>query len=151
VSAIGYQEPAAVPSGFKPDCQADGQVARLPFRSGVEVMSLLFGNADLTSKEWAIAALVFQGRTNAQIAAETHTREQVVEHHLRSILHKTGCWNRTEVALWYLKMGLEKERRSHDRREADWKIGEERRQEDRRQPPPRSLRAHEQREISLDE
>jgi DNA-binding CsgD family transcriptional regulator len=114
-------------------------------------MPLLSGNAELTGKEWAIAALVFQGRTNAQIATETHTREQVVEHHLRRILDKTGCWNRTEVALWYLKIGLEKERRSHDRREADWKITEERRQDDRRQPPQRSLRAHEQHEISLDE
>lgn len=114
-------------------------------------MPLLSGNADLTSKEWAIAALVFQGRTNAQIAAQIHTKEQVVEHHLRSILDKTGCWNRTEVALWYLRMGLEKERRSEDRREADRKTSEERRQEDRRQPTPRSLRAHEQHEISLDE
>ena len=114
-------------------------------------MPLLSGNADLTSKEWAIAALVFQGRTNAQIAAETNSNEQVVEHHLRSILNKTGCWNRTEVALWYLKMGLDKERRSSDRRNTDWETGEERRQVDRRQPPARSLRAHEQREISLDE
>jgi len=114
-------------------------------------MPLLSGNADLTSKEWAIAALVFQGRTNAQIAVETNTNEQVVEHHVRSILDKTGCWNRTEVALWYLKIGLEKERRSGDRRQVDSKISEERRQEDRRQPPQRSLRAHEQHEISLDE
>src|SRR5262252_2497512 len=114
-------------------------------------MSLLSGNADLTSKEWAIAALVFQGHTNAQIAAETNVREQIVEHHLRSILDKTGCWNRTEVALWYLKMGLEKERRSCDRREADWSITDERRQADRRHPPQRSSRGHEQHEISLEE
>ena len=114
-------------------------------------MTLLFGNADLTSREWAIAALVFQGRTNAQIADETHTKEQVVEHHLHSILGKTGCWNRTELALWYLKMGLERERRSNDRRNADGSITDERRQGDRRQPPPRSHRAHEQHEISLDE
>ena len=114
-------------------------------------MPLISGNADLTSKEWAIAALVFQGRTNAQIAAETDTKEQVVEHHLRSILDKTGCWNRTEVALWYLKMGPEKERRSHDRRNADANSADDRRQIDRRHPPQRSLRAHEQHEISLDE
>lgn len=114
-------------------------------------MPLLFGNADLSSKEWAIAALVFQGRTNAQIAAEINTKEQVVERHLRSILDKTGCWNRTEVALWYLKMGLEKERRSYDRRNADWNITDERRQADRRHPPQGSPRGHEQHEINLDE
>ena len=114
-------------------------------------MPLLFGNADLSSKEWAIAALVFQGHTNAQIAAETQIEEQVVEHHLRSILDKTGCWNRTEVALWYLKIGLEKERRASDRREGNWETSQERRQEDRRQPPPRSHRAHEQHEVNMDE
>ena len=59
-------------------------------------MPLLFGNADLTSKEWAITALVCQGCANAQIAEETRTTEHVVENHLRRIFEKTGCWNRTE-------------------------------------------------------
>ncbi len=114
-------------------------------------MSLLFGNADLTSKEWAITALVFQGRTNAQIAAETHMTEEEVTHHLQKILRKTGCWNRTEVALWYLRMGIAQERRSYDRREMNWQTGDERRQLDRRNPPQPSRRAHEQHEINLDE
>ena len=114
-------------------------------------MPLLFGNADLSSKEWAVAALVFQGRTNAQIAAETNTNEEVVEHHVRSILDKTGCWNRTEVALWYLKMGLENERRSYDRRNTKGKTTDERRQVERRHPPLRSPREHEQHEVNLDE
>ena len=39
-------------------------------------MPLLSGNADLTSKEWAITALVFEGHTNAEIAAETRTTER---------------------------------------------------------------------------
>jgi len=114
-------------------------------------MPLLFGNADLTSKEWAITALVFQGCTNAQIAQEIRTTEQVVESHLRRIFDKTGCWNRTEVALWYLKMGVEKERRFYDRREADWKISSERRNVDRRHSPEPSARANEQHDINLDE
>lgn len=114
-------------------------------------MPLLFGNADLTSREWAITGLIFQGRTNAQIAAETHTTEEVVQHHLRAILDKTGCWNRTEVALWYLRMGIAQERRFQDRREANWKTSDERRQVDRRSPPQPSLRAHEHHEINLDE
>ena len=77
-------------------------------------MPLLFGNTDLTSKEWAITALVSRGRTNAQIAAEIQTTEHVVGSHLRRIFEKIGCWNRTEIALWYLKMGLEKESRLYD-------------------------------------
>ena len=114
-------------------------------------MMLTFGNRDLTSKEWAITALVFQGRTNAEIAAEIQTQEKVVEGHLLRIFEKTGCWNRTEIALWYLNMGVEQERRFSDRREANWEISNERRRVDRRHPPERSQRANEQHEINLDE
>jgi DNA-binding CsgD family transcriptional regulator len=114
-------------------------------------MPLLFGNSDLSSKEWAITALVFQGCTNAQIAAETRTTEHVVETHLRRILDKTGCWNRTEIALWYLRMGVEKERRLYDRREAAWEISDERRKVDRRRLLARSPRANERHEINLEE
>ena len=96
---------------------------------------MLFGNADLTSKEWAITVLVTQGHTNAQIAAETHTAEPAIESHLRRILEKTGCWNRSEVALWYFKMGVKSERRFYDRREANWTTSDERRKVDRRFPP----------------
>jgi DNA-binding CsgD family transcriptional regulator len=114
-------------------------------------MPRLANNADLTSREWAITSLVFQGRTNAQIAAETRTKRAKVEHQLRKILDKTGCWNRTEIALWYLKLGVGKEKRSEDRREARRTIPDERRQADRRHPPQRSPRALEQHEINLDE
>lgn len=114
-------------------------------------MPQLANNADLTSKEWAITALVFQGCTNAQIAAQTHTKRGEVEHQLRQILDKTGCWNRTEVALWYLKLGVGKEKRSEDRREIRRSIRDERRHANRRHPPQRSLRALEQHEINLDE
>jgi len=114
-------------------------------------MPLLFGNADLTSREWAITALVFQGRTNAQIAAETQTTEDEIKLYLRKILDKTGCWNRTEVALWYLRMGIASERRVADRRGATGKTTDERRQLDRRRPPQPALRAHEHHEINLEE
>jgi len=77
--------------------------------------------------------------------------ENVVKNQLRTIFDKTGCWNRTEVALWYLKIGLEKERRFNDRREAMRAISEEHRKVDRRHPPKRSPRANERHEIILDE
>jgi DNA-binding CsgD family transcriptional regulator len=95
-------------------------------------MALLHGNSDLTSQEWAITSLVSEGRTNAEIAAEIHTTEQVVEAQLLKIVEKTGCWNRSEIARWYLKLGLERERRFNDRREANWEIDDERRQSNRR-------------------
>ncbi len=114
-------------------------------------MPLLFGNTNLTSKEWAITALIFQGHTNAQIAEEMRMTAHLVETHLRRILDKTGCWNRTEIALWYLKMGVENERRFHDRREANGTIDDERRNFDRRHPPERSPRANETRDLNLEE
>src|SRR5215467_16074081 len=114
-------------------------------------MTLLFGNADLTSKEWAITALITQGHTNAQIAVETHTAEPAIESYLRRILEKTGCWNRAEIALWYLKLGVKNERRFNDRREANLGISDERRMFDRRFPPERSSRAIEKHQINLDE
>lgn len=100
-------------------------------------MPLLYGSANLTSKEWAISALISQGRTNAQIAAELQTQEDAIESHLRRIFAKTGCLNRTEIALWYLKLSVKKERRFYDRREANWGIADEQRQADRRHPPER--------------
>lgn len=115
------------------------------------IMRSVLGRRDLTSRDWAVIALVCQGCTNAQIAAATQTAEPLVENQLRAIFDKTGCWNRTEIALWYLKMGLEEERRLCDRREVNSKIGDERRKDDRRRPPRRSKRADEQHEINLDE
>jgi DNA-binding CsgD family transcriptional regulator len=108
------------------------------------------GNPDLTSKEWAIAALLSQGSTNAQIATSIHVSEPLVKDHLRSILQKTGCWNRTEIALWYLKMGVEQERRFSDRRVPDSETSDERRK-GRRRPQERGRRANEQHDIKMDE
>ena len=114
-------------------------------------MPLLYGNTDLTSREWAITALVYQGCTNTQIASEMQAKEHEVNTYLQRIYDKTGCWNRTEVALWYLKIGVEKERRFDDRREANWEINDERRKGDRRHPLECSPRANQQHEINLDE
>jgi DNA-binding CsgD family transcriptional regulator len=114
-------------------------------------MSFLFGRADLTGKEWAITALLCQGHTNAQIAAETDLTEAVLKNELRTIFDKTGCWNRTEVALWYLRTGVQKERRFCDRREAKQEISDERRKDNRRHVPNRSPRANERHAMNLDE
>jgi hypothetical protein len=69
---------------------------------------------------------------------------------LRGILQKTGRWNRTEIALWYLEMGVEPEKRFSDRRTANSEISHERR-EGRRHPPECFRRASEQHDINLDE
>ena len=114
-------------------------------------MALLDGKRDLSSKEWAITALVSRGCTNEQIAAEIETTDQAVKNYLQRIFDKTGCWNRTEVALWYLRYGVEKERRFSDRRaEANSELAE-RRKGDRRHPLAPAPRANEQHEVNLEE
>jgi len=111
---------------------------------------MLPGNSDLTSKEWAIVALVSRGSTNAQIAASIHAPKSVIKDYLLGILQKTGCWNRTEIALWYLGLGVEQERRFSDRRAANPENGDER-QRGRRRSPERAPRANEQHDINLEE
>ena len=55
----------------------------------------------LTSREREVAALLAQALTNRQIAARLVLSERTVESHVRSILAKTQCANRTEfVARW---------------------------------------------------
>jgi len=110
---------------------------------------LLCENTDLTSKEWAFTALVSDGSTNADIAASIQAPEPMVKVLLRRILEKTGCWNRVEIALWYLEKGVQRERRFADRREAD-SISEGR-QKGRRRTPERSRRSNEQHAMNLDE
>jgi len=151
-----------------PDNHRDeGDTLRTRSVWGCKVLSQ---NTVLTSKEWAIAALLSQGSTNAQIATSIQVPEPVVQDYLRSLLQKTGCWNRTEIALWYLRTGVEQERRSSDRRVADSKITDSKivdskiadskiadskiddeRRMGRRHPPERSPRANEQHDINLDE
>lgn len=112
---------------------------------GAKVLS---GNTDLTSKEWAITARLSRGSTNAEIAASIQVPEPAVKDSLQIILHKTGCWNRTEMALWYLKIGVDQERRFSDRRGQE--TSDERRR-GRRRSMERSHRANEQHEVNLDE
>jgi DNA-binding NarL/FixJ family response regulator len=55
----------------------------------------------LTSREGEVAALLAEALSNRQIAARLVLSERTVESHVRSILAKTQCANRTEfVARW---------------------------------------------------
>jgi DNA-binding CsgD family transcriptional regulator len=114
-------------------------------------MTLLHGNSDLTSREWAITSLVSEGRTNSEIAAEMHATKRVLDAQLRKIVEKTGCWNRVEIALWYVKLGLGSERRFNDRRETNMQINDERRHLNRRHAPQPSARVGEKHEMNLNE
>jgi DNA-binding NarL/FixJ family response regulator len=59
----------------------------------------------LTAKEIEVAGLVWEGRTNRQIASVVGTTEQVVKNYLRSIFDKLGVWSRLELALYVADHG----------------------------------------------
>ena len=59
----------------------------------------------LTIKEVEVSILVWEGRTNRQIAVVIGTTEQVIKNYLRGIFDKLGVWNRLELALYVAAHG----------------------------------------------
>ena len=60
----------------------------------------------LTRAERGVAALVAQGRTNAEIAAELSLAEGTVKNHVSALLRKLGARDRTGLALLLTRLGL---------------------------------------------
>ena len=52
----------------------------------------------LSAREAQILRLVARGLSNREIGAELYISEHTAANHMRSILRKTGCANRTEAA-----------------------------------------------------
>src|SRR5690349_20681311 len=59
----------------------------------------------LNYTEIRIATLVWQGRTNPEIAWVIGTSEQVIKNHLRNVFDKLGVWSRLELALYVAAHG----------------------------------------------
>jgi DNA-binding NarL/FixJ family response regulator len=59
----------------------------------------------LNYTEIRIATLVWQGRTNPEIAWVVGTSEQVIKNHLRNVFDKLGVWSRLELALYVASHG----------------------------------------------
>jgi DNA-binding NarL/FixJ family response regulator len=47
-----------------------------------------------------VAALVWEGQTNREIAKAIGTTEQVVKNYLRNTFDKLGVWSRLELAIY---------------------------------------------------
>jgi len=60
----------------------------------------------LSAREAQILALVAQGMSNRQVGAALLISEHTAANHMRSILRKTGCANRTEAASYAHRHGL---------------------------------------------
>jgi DNA-binding NarL/FixJ family response regulator len=59
----------------------------------------------LTAKEVQVAALVWEGLTNREIAHVVGTTEQVIKNYLRTTFDKLGVWSRLELALYVAAHG----------------------------------------------
>jgi DNA-binding NarL/FixJ family response regulator len=60
----------------------------------------------LSPRELEILVELARGRSNREIGRTLHISEHTAANHVRSILRKTGCANRTEAAGYALRRGL---------------------------------------------
>ena len=59
----------------------------------------------LNPTEGRISILVWEGRTNREIARIVGASEQMIKNHLRSTFDKLGVWSRLELALYVVNHG----------------------------------------------
>jgi DNA-binding NarL/FixJ family response regulator len=59
----------------------------------------------LNRKEITVATMVWEGKTNPEIAAVLGSTEQVIKNQLRSVFDKLGVWSRLELALYVASHG----------------------------------------------
>jgi DNA-binding NarL/FixJ family response regulator len=59
----------------------------------------------LTTSERRVLHLVAEGRTDAEIAAHVGCAVSTVKHRVSHLLHKSGCGNRTELAVHAVRAG----------------------------------------------
>lgn len=59
----------------------------------------------MTERQISVATLVWQGRTNAEIARVLNTSEQGIKNQLRGVFDKLGVWTRLELALYVSSHG----------------------------------------------
>jgi len=59
----------------------------------------------LRPKEIKVATLVWEGKTNPEIASLLGCTEQVIKNQLRGVFDKLGVWSRLELALYVASHG----------------------------------------------
>ncbi len=59
----------------------------------------------LSPKEIEVATMVWEGKTNPEIAAVLGCTEQVIKNQLRAVFDKLGVWSRLELALYVASHG----------------------------------------------
>ena len=61
---------------------------------------------ELSEREAQVLGLIARGLSNREIGVQLHISEHTAANHVRSILRKTGCANRTEAAAYAIGRGL---------------------------------------------
>jgi len=61
----------------------------------------------LSRRQARIVQLVAEGLSNKDVALGVGLTEHVVKNYLRTIYDELGFWNRTELAMWYVKRSVE--------------------------------------------
>ncbi len=89
------------PSHFCQSCKAVPKPR--PLRGGRKE---LFGQS-LTVREFQIVNLVTQGLSNKEIANKLHLTEGTIKVFMGPILAKSGTGNRTALAVWWLRRGMD--------------------------------------------
>ena len=64
--------------------------------------------SSLTVREGEVAALIAQGKSNGEIAAELVVSKRTVEKHIAHIIMKLGVTNRAQIVRWGIETGLVK-------------------------------------------
>ena len=85
--------------------QAVDYALNLPLKPGM-TQAVRETPGGLTVREREVAALIGQGRTNGEIAAELILSKRTVETHVRKILSKLSLTSRAQVMRWAIDHGL---------------------------------------------
>ncbi len=77
-----------------------------PWGSADGVAPAVLADVGLTDREAGVLRLVVDGLSNREIGERLLISQHTAANHVRSILLKTGCANRTEAASWALRRGI---------------------------------------------
>lgn len=86
--------------------RADAERERMPDRAAARPA------AGLSARELEVLGLLARGLTNHEMGLRLRISRHTAANHVRSILAKSGCSNRTEVVGWALREGLVDELRA---------------------------------------
>ncbi|OZB84924.1 response regulator transcription factor [Microbacterium sp. 13-71-7] len=105
VNANALQSPA-VRERLLADYARGSHRARRTTRAGAEPAAEPRLVDMLTERELEVVAALAGGLSNKQIAARLNLGENTVKWHIRNMLDKSGATDRTQLALWAVRHGL---------------------------------------------